>query len=224
MSFEPQNVFISLGDRCIPAQTFVKLGIKQETLPFDWVRGNAQITWDCLQSNFVNFYEFVKKPKLRNHIKHIKMLGMFDYMQKKHPNFPETHINYYGQYFVHYQDYTPEELRDTLQRRVKRFWDLLDKCQNENRQVIFVRCRLINDPFDGKYYYKFVQKIDAFIEEKYPKLRYIILNIESKNDYIKKRKSGHIVNVVFNEPIVVKRKTPLEEQPLISAIIERFIK
>lgn len=208
-------IFVSLGDRCIPALSFEKLGVKSASLPFDWVRGNAKITYDAISTNFQHFYDFKKSADSR--------FGLLDIMKEKHPSFPSTHINYYGMYFVHHQNMTRETLIDTLKRRCERFVALLNEnnVTGTEKHIVFVRSRLCNDPFREQKYYNFVQKLDHYICSHYPKLKYTILNIESENTY---PNTGNIVNMTYDEPVnVLANSVNRKEQLLLTNVIRTFV-
>jgi hypothetical protein len=180
--------FISLGDRCIPALVLRAYVNQQETLPFDWVRGNSSICYNALVTNFEKFIDFDTPPNTT--------FKMIKFNQLRRKEFKSSHINYYGQYFIHYTNIPKNALIDTLKRRISRFHNILENANQNNQRIIFIRCCIEQEYkcVANNIYYNFLIQIDNYIQNKYPTLNYQILNFEENI----KKNSGNIINYKIN--------------------------
>ena len=175
MKLSEYDALVSLGSNCAPGLSLRDLGYKQETYPFDWVRTNAKIIHDILLHGFDKYLQF------NGEISNDFLLS--DLHSYTNPQFSKTHVNYYGQHFTHYTDITTPELLTKFTRYASRFMDLLDS----NKHILFIHT---NEEFiyhkkarDAKHeLYEYLCKLHDVLIDKYPQLKFTILNIDIDND------------------------------------------
>ena len=184
---------ISFGTQCNPGLSLRELKLKKETYPFDWVRSNSKIIYDVLL-NGKNKYITFDSDKSNDY--YTKDLDCIDFK-----NFPSTHINSYGQYFTHYTHLDTLELKNTFNKYLDRFFELL----SINKKVLFIHTheeyiyhKKSRD--DNIELYNYLCKINDLLEEKYPNLNFEIINIDINNNFKKYKKIINI-NMEYNLPI-----------------------
>jgi len=166
---------ISLGSSCCPGLSLRKLEKKGETYPFDWIRTNSKIIYDVLISGRGKYIAFNQDVSNEYYIK--------DIHSYTHPNFNSSHINHYGQYFTHYTDITTDKLTQKFENYFDRFFRLL----SSNKKVLFIHSNEEyiyhkNSRGNKAELYDYLCKINDFLEEKYPRLTFKIVNIDIKNN------------------------------------------
>lgn len=176
---------ISLGSQCDPALTLKILNLKNKTYPFDWVRSNSKIIFDVLLNGKTNYITFNSEKNNEYYTKSIDEVDFKD--------FPETHINLYGQYFAHYINISTNDLIDKFNNYFERFYSVL----NDNKKILFIHTheeyiyhKKSRD--DKDMFYDYLCKINDLLEKNYPTLDFTILNIDINNMY---KNHGKIINM-----------------------------
>jgi hypothetical protein len=171
---------ISLGAFCGPGLSLRKLNLKKETLPFDWIITNAEIIYDILSTNNSKFIN------INNKLMNDENLIMKDFFFKLFNN-NELYLykNEYGIYFTHYNNFEIQELINKFTKYFDRFYNLLLSSNN----ILFIHSteayiyhKLTRDNVNENYNY--LIKISELLKIKYPKLKFLILNIEINNKHI----------------------------------------
>jgi hypothetical protein len=181
---------ISLGTQCNPGLSLRKLNFKKETYPFDWIRSNSKIIYDVLLNGKDKYITFDSEKSDDYYTKHLD--------SKNFKNFPNSHINYYGQYFTHYIDISTNELINKFNKYFERFFNLL----NSNKKVLFIHSHeeylYHKNSRDNKLeFYNYLCKINDIIEEKYPNLKFEIINIDIDNIF-ENYKNIININIKYN--------------------------
>lgn len=196
-SFSHYEDIISLGGSCVTGLTLRKLNKKTETYPFDWVRSTPEIIYDIL----INGYE--KYISFNNNVCHnFNLSNFYDISSIKRPNFPKTHINYYGQHFTHYLDITSYELNKKYKKYFERFLNKLKTGKSilfiyQTENYIYIK----NLEEKQNIFYNFLIKISEHIDIIYPNLSFKIINIQDNNRH---ENTKHIVNYSFTEKNLIK--------------------
>lgn len=171
------DIIVSLGSSCCPGLSLRELDLKHKTFPFDWVRSNTKIIYDILINGKDNFLSFNNKYVSDDF--YIKDLHLYT-----HSNFPNSHINYYGQHFTHYIDISTNDLIKKYDNYINRFMRLLSL----NKKILFVHS---NEEYiyhkksrdDKLILYNYLCKINDIIIDKYPQLEFEIINIDIDNTF-----------------------------------------
>lgn len=183
---EKYDEIVSLGTQCNPGLSLRELGLKGETYPFDWNVSNEKIIYDVI---------------LNGPSKHLSLPSsdvneeyycehLFKMVEK---DFPPSHINAYGQYFTHYLKITTDELIKKFERYFERFFSLLES----NKCVLFIHSHEEyiyhgKERDDRDILYGYLCSINDLLCEKYPNLRFTILNIDMDNT---RENYGNIINI-----------------------------
>jgi hypothetical protein len=175
---------ISFGSTCCPGLILQELGVKKETYPFDWLRTNTKIIYDIL-INGPNRYTSFNKEISDDYL--YKDLNSYT-----HPDFPLSHVNYYGQHFTHYTNINTLELIKKFEKYMSRFFNLL----NSSTSVVFIntheeyiyhkKSRESKDEL-----YEYLCKINDMLAITFPNLTFKIINIDMNNNY---KDYGNILN------------------------------
>lgn len=195
---------ISLGSNCNIGLALRELDLKTETYPFDWVRSNAKII------------EYILHFECDGYMKFNNTFISDDYLLKHlhsfiHPNFPNTHINEFGQHFTHHTHVHPKELRNSIQRQFTRFFSVL----NSDKKILFLHC---NEEFiyheksrnQRNVLYEHLYNIANFIVTNYPLLQFDIVNMDIYDDYKKHEKIKNI-KINYKLPLSNNGETHTEE-------------
>ena len=169
--------------------------LKKETYPFDWLRTNSKIIYDILLNGSSKYTSFNTEISDEYLFKHLNSYT--------HPDFPHSHINYYGQHFTHYTDIKTEDLINKFERYMSRFFDLL----NSSKSVVFIhtheeyiyhkKSRENRDEL-----YEYLCRVNDILTNNYPNLHFRIVNIDIDN---KHNNYGNILNYSL------KYKLPLSD-------------
>lgn len=194
---------ISLGTQCNPGLSLRALNLKKETYPFDWVRSNSKIIYDVLLNGKNNYITFDKEKSNDYYTKHLHCIDLKD--------FPLTHINSYGQYFTHYTELDTIALKNTFDKYLDRFFEVL----NSNKKVLFIHTHeeyiYHKKSRDAMVeFYNYLCKINDLLEEKYPKLRFEIINIDINNNF-ENYKNIININMEYNLPISDNAETHVDK-------------
>ena len=181
---------ISLGTQCDPGLSLRTLNLKKETYPFDWVRSNSKIIYDVLLNGRDRYLTFDNEKSNDFYTKHLDNL---DFKDKK-----PMHINSYGQYFTHYTSNSIDELKNKFNRYFDRYFELL----NSNKKVLFIHTHeeynYHKKSRDNKVeLYNYLCKINDLLKEKYPNLKFNIINIDINNNF-KNYKNIINLNMEYN--------------------------
>lgn len=168
---------ISIGSNCGPGLSLRNLKLKKETYPFDWVRSNSKIIYDVLVNGKNKYLMFGNNNISNDH--YLKNLHSFT-----NKNFNNSHINYYGQHFTHYTNITTTELKIKFDNYLDRFFNLLSSDKNvlfihSNEEYIYHK----KSRDDKIILYEYLCKINDIIIEKYPDLKFEIINIDINNKF-----------------------------------------
>lgn len=200
---EKYDEIISLGTNCNPGLSLRELNIKKETYPFDWIRSNSKIIYDLLLNGRDKYISFNTIKSDDYYTKHLDSIDII--------NFPESHINYYGQYFTHYYHLTTNEVIDKFNNYFNRFFNIL----NSNKKVLFIHSHeeylYHKKSRDNKLeFYNYLCKINDIIEEKYPNLSFEILNIDINNEFKNYKKIINL-NMTYDLPLSDNSETHKSE-------------
>lgn len=123
---------ISFGTQCNAGLSLRELGLKKETYPFDWIRSNSKIIYDILLHGKEKYITFdgIKSDKY-----YTKHLDSIDFNK-----FPNSHINYYGQYFTHYTNISTNEIIIKFNNYFERFFRML---QSKKKYYLFIHMKNI---------------------------------------------------------------------------------
>jgi len=194
---------ISLGTQCNPGTSLRALNLKKETYPFDWVRSNSKIIYDVLLNGKDKYLTFDQES---SNDYYTKDLDSIDFKTT-----PSTHINHYGQYFTHYRGMDTVALKATFDKYLNRFFELL----NSNKKVLFIHTHeeyiYHKKSRDAKVeLYDYLCKINDLLEEKYPTLKFDIINIDINNNF---KNYKNIINITmeYNLPISDNSETHTDE-------------
>lgn len=167
---------ISLGSQCNPGLSLRKLNLKKETYPFDWLRSNSKIIYDVLVNGYDKYLDFDGESSDDYFVKDIDCIT--------YKKFPTSHINKYGQYFTHYKFIKINEIYLKFKKYFDRFFELL----SSNKNVLFIHCheeyiyhKKSRD--NSELFYDYLCKINDFLEQNYPDLKFEIINIDINNTY-----------------------------------------
>ena len=188
--------YISLGNNCDASLSLRELGVKQETYPFDWVRSNTKIIYDVLVNGPSKYLRFGKHEFSDYNIpSEYEIKDMYACFNKRR-EFMYSHINYYGQHFMHYTDYTMLELKGIFERYLNRFFEVL----NTSKKIFFFHTtenyilhKLSRD--NKEVYYDYLVKISDYFRDNYPHLDFKIFNIEIDN---RREDTDHIIQYSMN--------------------------
>ena len=122
-------IYIPLGYDCSPANALKELGLRKYSLPFDWVQAYSINIIPCINDNFNQFHQNIKK------IKGVKGDRIMDSYGIQYPHdYPTIDIssNIYHDKCVYteniicsnYEDYKSDVL-EKYKRRILRFYDLM---------------------------------------------------------------------------------------------------
>jgi hypothetical protein len=196
--------FISLGTQCNPGLSLRQLGLKKETYPFDWVRSNSKIIYDVLQNGRDMYMTFDGKKSDDFYTKHLDIIEC--------SCMGESHVNYYGQYFTHYYNNTDiTNLINKINRWFDRFYEVL----NGNKKILFIHTheeyiyhKKSRD--DKNLFYDYLCKINDLLIEKYPNLKFDIINIDINNTF-KNYKNIINLSITYDLPISDNSETHREK-------------
>jgi len=187
---EYENI-ISLGNSCCAGLTLRKLDLKKEGYPFDWVRSNPKIIFDFLK-NGPNRFLSIGIPS-ENISNDYEIKDMFEHFYNK---ITYNNVNFYGQHFTHWLKTSENKLIEKFERVVNRFFNKLET----SNSILFFHTtenylfhKLSRDNKDS--YYEYLIKISEFIEQRYPNLKFKIINIEIDNH---RNDTIHIINYNMN--------------------------
>lgn len=181
-----EEIFISIGSQCSPGFSLQELDKHTETYPFDWVRSNSKIIYDVLLNGPEKYLTFDSTGGSDDYFtKHLDTSGFRE--------FPLTHINSYGQFFTHYPQLHIDEVITKFRRYMDRFFDVL----NSTKQITFIHTheeylyhKLSRD--NKNNFYEYLCKINDLLVNRYPSLKFKILNIDIDNNHTN---YGNIINL-----------------------------
>ena len=180
--------YISLGSQCNPGITLRNLGLKGKTYPFDWIRSNSKIIYDVLVNGREKYLDLNSDKSDLFYTKHLDSIDFKD--------FPLTHINSYGQYFTHYNNMSQSIVLDKFNRYFDRLFNLLNSSEN----ILFIHSheeyiyhKLSRD--DRDLFYEYLCKINDLLLDKYPTIKFTILNIDIDNYHTNYK---NIINLSIN--------------------------
>ena len=176
-----------------------KLGLRSESLPFDWVISDFEGVMLAIQENFVDFlkYEYLSQSK-RNHA---------IYCNTKY------NIKFYHDFdkYVSLKKQLPQ-IQEKYNRRILRFYNLITE------PTLFIRYISAEDTIDGK------TKELIYIENNYEHILEVIKSFNEDNDILFIANEGissdkvDIYNVQKDENDVVAR-APIHKNPI---LFEKF--
>jgi hypothetical protein len=124
--------YIPFGKNCAIAMALRQAGLRQESLPFDWVLGNPEHIRRSLDVRFEDWFSddvyLAKDDEIsieRVNEREAKGHGTV------HPNYPVELAN--GAFFTHF-DLTNLEVKKSLKKRIDRFYEIL----GSDEHVVFV--------------------------------------------------------------------------------------
>ena len=99
-----------------------------------------------------------------------------------------SHVNWYGQYFTHYNGCRGKYSVDEVKTKFNRYFDRFFKLLNSNKNVLFIHTHeeyiYHKKSRDNKVeFYNYLCKINDLLEEKYPNLKFDIINIDINNNF-----------------------------------------
>jgi len=142
--------YISLGGWCGTSFGLRGNGLRDCSLPFDWVRSKFEGVIDCIDTNFSNF---IPNPLIREENKDGSLFA------------------YRGKNFSFYHDdFSNERHWKKFGRRIRRFKKIL----NNSKQVVFMRTIITND---YELETKQTNNFHEVVNKKYPNLKYILIYV-----------------------------------------------
>ena len=161
--------FISLGSSCSIAENLKVLGLREESLPFDWIKvNNFKNINIMITSSFNKLWDF-------NNFELIKSSSKFFYLNG---NSEKVYIcmdifrnNDYNAVFYHDfpskgNDYlVNENFVEKYKRKVSRFFNLIEN----NKQIIFIREQINPKQINSDellLFYQIIKKINPMLEFK----------------------------------------------------------
>lgn len=167
---------ISLGSNCNIGLSLRQLNLKSKTYPFDWIRSNSKIIYDVLINGREKYLDLNSDKSDDYYTKHLDIIDF--------KNFPITHINTYGQFFTHYDNISQYELIHKFNKYFDRFFEIL----GSGKTILFIHSheeyiyhKKSRD--DKDIFYDYLCKINDLLIEKYPTLKFTILNIDIDNNH-----------------------------------------
>ena len=179
---------VSIGHSCNNALQLQILGIKQETLPFDWVICTPDIILDCVENGFDNYTNFETSLPYKSDVFNINSKCTDDLRR-----------NYYGMRFNHDTEDTDEQLIAKYTRRAERFKAIL----NSKEKVVFVFsaevCIFRHDLYTKQaFYHAFIVKFSDTLVRLFPDLNFHIIAINLNISFPDTEKIANI-NVLWDE-------------------------
>jgi len=119
--------YISLGSTCSVAYQLQKLGLKKESLPFDWIRcPNILSVLQLISMNFCGFLANLTYLKDETKFPFIDdTLDNFDNISDKQTKIYYNNLLSIGFYHDFKDDITLKDVNEKYQRRIKRFYELI---------------------------------------------------------------------------------------------------
>lgn len=152
------KIFISLGYGCQIAQQLKNHGLRESSLPFDWVIPHSGIT-DIIKDEFKNYLPndiFTNSNGDSHH------MSIEDHTLFPHNKFPED--------------------KEQMTRRINRFIELL---KSEDKELCFIKRGHMDDHHNAEYAIKYgwditndideCEELFSFLKVKYPNLKFKII-------------------------------------------------
>tara|TARA_B110001450_G_scaffold115712_1_gene109421 strand:- start:6005 stop:6673 length:669 start_codon:yes stop_codon:yes gene_type:complete len=189
-------MYISLGNNCTVTLSLNNLGLKKESMPFDYIVSNPRIIYDCFKTNFTHFTNInTKHSEYRDN----NLVYFYPKIKSSFPGFPMHSLeNEYGIKFHHFGG-SPVQLSEMFKRRTERFLNILEK---SNEEIIFFYCTetYIYDNIsrnNSELDYQYLQKIDNYLSNNYKNLKFKIVNFTINKNI---ENSNHLENIYINVP------------------------
>lgn len=159
-NMEKSNYIISLGNSCSVAYQKQKLGIKEETYPFDWIRIESLTDIiDVLNSSFDEFANNLIKVSESDKFPIFMGEGTDKFPDPEKQSQSKSIImkNRYNMKFYHDFDSTtnPISVEEKYKRRIHRFTELI----KSNNNICFVRDELKPSKITTEVVLKFIDAI-----------------------------------------------------------------
>jgi hypothetical protein len=147
--------YISLGSTCSVAYQLQKLGLKKESLPFDWIRcPNILSVLQLISMNFCGFLANLTYLKDETKFPFIDDTpDDFDTITDKHTKIYYNNLLSIGFYHDFKEGVTIEMVAEKYQRRIKRFYELI------KTPSIFIRDELKFNAVDIPVYNKLYDEL-----------------------------------------------------------------
>lgn len=147
---EDGGQWLSIGDRCLSAIAIYENHMRRSSYPFDYVRVSPSQVMSLFRSQFKGFYE---------------------------PT--DNYTNKYGIFFEHHVNHPHDENLSRFERRIRRFYDLLE---NPSQRIAFLHTTesFLTQPQteeEQRAYDKEIVGICRYISRNFPKLDFYILSL-----------------------------------------------
>lgn len=196
INFEKENkICVSLGVACLTAEHLKRNRLRMQSFPFDWIVSSFSGICTLIKNDFQDFLNpaFLEQSPLRNFIYNKKHIMAFVHDFPVNPENSQIIVDKFLDYL------TPIQVK--YQRRIDRFYDV---CKKANI-VYFFRIRRITHEiwnYSQEQNKEDAIKLKNILHEKFPQNNWILVLINSTEEYKKDWNISQIKNFYIPNELV----------------------